>query len=238
MCLLVVLFERVWVLAIYVPFYIPCKSWWRLRVSNPWPLDCQSSALPTELSPPYELATPTGFEPVTAVVTGRCSTSELRSHYKNVGSRKNRSWALMLRLAIAFFNRRPYSLRSRIFHDVPGQHVRRGRIEKRDPDKKQGWLTSMVRFFERRCWFLKINAGRNLLVKLLSPANLRINGGHVRLGLNQNLPCQNVLRQGCSRQLSYTARVSLRCSTSELVRHCLGVDRGGSRTHTSANFLI
>lgn len=26
-------------------------TWWSIRDLNPWPLDCQSSALPTELMP-------------------------------------------------------------------------------------------------------------------------------------------------------------------------------------------
>ena len=33
------------------PFDFSLFLWWSIRDLNPWPLDCQSSALPTELMP-------------------------------------------------------------------------------------------------------------------------------------------------------------------------------------------
>ena len=51
---------------------LDCKIWWRRGELNARPPACKADALPTELRPP-KVVGPSGFEPLTPVLSGLCS---------------------------------------------------------------------------------------------------------------------------------------------------------------------
>lgn len=59
---------------------VRCNRWRRVGDSNPWLPLRQRGTLATELTRRGEVATRTGFEPVTTRVTGVHSTAELTCH--------------------------------------------------------------------------------------------------------------------------------------------------------------